>query len=125
CERLELNDTERVGFAREDEDVRRRHVSGQSLAFLEAKEPDIREALPQLGFLGALSDHDLRARKIEREKRFEILLNRDATDTEEDRARQIKFERVVRLEDIGVDAARPHAEIPKTELRELLHHRRG
>ena len=73
---------------------------------------------------GPCADDDLGAGQIERKKRFEVLLDRDPPDADEDRARQIEIDRAIRPEQIGVDAARPHAEILEAAPAELGHQRR-
>ena len=58
----------------------------------------------------------LDAGQVEGEKRLEVLLHRDASDRHEDRARQIELDRPLRTEQVGIDAARPHAEIAEAAL---------
>ena len=79
-QRLELHDAERVGETREDEHVGGSDMRGQVLAGLLAEKFCIREAPLQLGPLRAVADDDLGAGQIERQERFEILLDRDAAD---------------------------------------------
>ncbi len=63
--------------------------------------------------------------KIEREKGFQILFHRDPAGREKNRARKIERDRPLRLEQLGVDAAGPHAEILETAAAEVAHQRSG
>ena len=81
---------------------------------MQPEELRVREAAPQLGLLRPVADHDLGAGQIEREKRFEVLLDRDPPDADEDRARQVESDRALGPEQVGVDAAGPHAEIARS-----------
>ena len=112
-QRFELNDAEGVGEAREHEDVRRRQMRGQILAGFFAEESDLRVAALQFRPLRPVPDHDLRSRQVQCQKCFEVLFDRDAADRHENGSGQIQFDRMVGPEQIGVDPARPAAELPK------------
>ena len=75
-------------------------------------------------FLRPGADHDLGARQIERQKRSEVLFDRDAADGHEDRPRKIEIDGAIGTEQIDVDAAGPHAEIAEAALAEFGHQRR-
>ena len=76
-ERFELHDAERVGLAREHENIRRRDQAGQFRTFLEAEEFRRRESLLQFGHLRPVANHHLAAGQIEREERRQVFLDRD------------------------------------------------
>ena len=78
-----------------------------SLPDLETEEMRRRKALAQLRLLRPLTDHDLRAGQIEREKRFEVLLDRDAAVAQEDRTRQTETAGVSGVK-ASVSTPRPH-----------------
>ena len=52
--------------------------AGELAPLQQAEEFHVREPLPQLGLLRPFADHDLDAGQIERQERFEVLLDRDA-----------------------------------------------
>src|SRR5580704_13243051 len=87
-QRLKLDDAERIRTAREHEDVGGSEVRGQRYAFQRSQEMGFRKAALQLLALGTVADHDLRPWQVERQKRGQILLDRDPPDTREDRPRQ-------------------------------------
>ena len=122
-QRLELHDAERVGPARKYEDVGRCQMRGQVPFSSSPRNFASGKRALQLRLLRAVADHDLGARQIERQKCFEVLFDRDAADGDEDRSREVELDRAVRPEQIGVDAARPHAEIAEAALAELAHQR--
>ena len=72
---------------------------------------------PQFRLLRAFADHDFRPGQIERKERFQILLDRDPACGEKDRTRQVKRDDAMRREQVGVDAARPHAEVLESAAR--------
>ncbi len=109
-QRFELHDAERVGEAREHEHVGGGQMRRQILALLLAEEFRFRIFLRQRRLLRAVADHDLGSRQIQRQKRFEILFDRDPAHGHEDRPRQIELGRLIRPEQVGVDAAGPEAE---------------
>src|SRR6478609_6636246 len=90
----------------------------------QAEELDAGEPPPQLRFLRARADDDFRARQIERKECFEVLFDRDPPHGDEDRAREVDRDGAVRPEQIGVHAARPHAEIAESPPVELADERR-
>ena len=92
-QRFELHDAEGVGEAREHEDVGRRQMRGQIRALLFAEKSGLRIAALQLGRLRSVADHDLGSRQVQREKRLEVLFDRDAAHGHEDRPRQIELGR--------------------------------
>ena len=108
-------------------------MRGQVRALLLAKENRARIFPRKLRLLRTVADDHLRSRQIEREERFEILLHRDAAHGHEDRPRQIQRNRVVGIEQLGVHAARPEAELAKSTRGKFLaqrircdhDHRRG
>ena len=110
-QRFQLHDAESVGQAREHEHVGGRQMRGQFRALLLAEEFCLRIAPLEFRALRAVADHDLGARQVERQERFEILLDRDAAHGHEDRPRQIQRRRIVGMKQIGVDAAGPEAEL--------------
>ena len=117
-ERFELHNAERVGPAREHEDVGARQVGRQHLLVEQSEEFGVGEPPPQLGLLRTLPDHDLRSRQVEREERRQVLLDGDASDAGKDRPRQAEVDGALGLEQLGVDAARPHVEILEAALLE-------
>ena len=66
----------------------------------------IRKALPQLGFLRPMADDDLAARQVKRQELFQIFLDGNAADADEDRAWQIERNSQFRPEPDRIDAAR-------------------
>ena len=123
-ERFELHDAERVGQARKGEDIGSRDMRREIAVFQQAEELRLREPPAQLGLLRAMADDHLGAGQVERQEGFEVLLDRDPPDADEDRPRKVEIDGVCRIEQIGVDAARPHAEIGKAAARQFLHQRR-
>ena len=124
-QRFELNHAKRVGEAREHEHVGRGEMRGEVLPGLLAEEDGIRIFAFELGLLRSIADHDLGARQIQRQERFEILLHRDAAHGHEDRSRQIELSRMIGIEQFGIDAARPEAELAKTAFGQFLAERDG
>ena len=82
-ERLELHDPERVGPAGKDEDVGSREMRRKISVFQQAKEFRVGKPAPQLRLLRTLADDDLRAGQVERQERFEVLLDRDPPEADE------------------------------------------
>src|SRR5690606_8157855 len=62
---------------------------------------------------------------IQVEEGGQVLLHRDATDAEEDRARKAEVRAPARMEQFGIDAARPEPDIAKAALVHLAAKRRG
>ena len=116
-QRLQLHDAEGVGLAGEHEHVGRRQVPGQHLAFEMSEEHRIREAVAQIGLLRPVADHHLGAGQVEREERLQVLLDGDAPDADEQRARQVERYRPLGPEQLGIDAAGPQAQVPEAALR--------
>ena len=81
--------------------------------------------LRELRLLRSVADDHFRSRQVERQKRFEILFDRDAAHRHEDRPRQIERHGIMRVEQFGIDAARPEAELAKTPRAEFLPQRIG
>jgi hypothetical protein len=88
-QRFELNDAERVGSAREHEYVCRCKMCGQGFPFQLTEKVGVRKAALQFARLRPLTNDDLRAGQIEREKCRQVLFYREAADTDENRAGQI------------------------------------
>src|SRR5215475_5476122 len=122
-QRFELHHAERVGAAREHEDIGRREMRGQGAILQQSEELRVRKAPLQRRLLWAGADDDLRAGKIEREERFEVLFDREPPYADEDGARKAEFDRAIRPEQIGVHAARPHPEVGKSSLTQFGHER--
>ena len=124
-QRLELNDAESVGEAREYKDIRRCDMRGQILPGFFAEEFRSGIAMLQHRLLRTVADHDLGAGQIQRQKRLEIFFDRDTADRHEDGSRQSKFGSVAGPEQVGVDPARPGAELAKSARAEFLLQRSG
>src|SRR6185437_9486959 len=73
----------------------------------------------ELGARGAVADHDLAAGKIEREERFDVLLDGNTPDIEPDRTRERQVGAFYRAEFVDVDTARPDARVGETVRFEL------
>src|SRR5262249_59367975 len=97
-QRFELPHAERVGAAREHEDVGRREMRGQGAILQQSEELRVRKAPLERRLLGAGADDDLRAGKIEREERVEVLFDREPPYADEDGARKAEFDRAIRPE---------------------------
>ena len=103
-QRLEQDEAERVGQAREHEDI------GAGIDFREidaaprTEEMGMRIGVLQSRAIGAVADDDFRPRQIERQEGAEILLDRKSADEEKDRPRQRQDARA-RLEQRMIDAA--------------------
>src|SRR6266700_6569010 len=121
CERLELYHAESVREAWEYEYVRCCDVRRERLAVQRAQKSHLGIAAPQFTFLRALADNDFRTRQLERQERVEILLDRNAPNADENRPRKVELDVMARAEHLGVDAARPHAEIGEAALGQLTH----
>ena len=101
------------------EHVGGREMRGENAVIEHAEELGVGEFALELVFLRPGADDDLGAGQIERQERFEILLDRDPADGHENRPRQVESDGAVGAEQIDVDAARPHAEIAEPALVEL------
>ena len=90
-QRLELHDAERVGQARKDEHIRRGDDGRRQLA-VSSRPRNFTSGKRRRSSAscGPVADHHLGAGQIEREEGFEILLDGDAPDADEDRPRQIE-----------------------------------
>ena len=106
-QRLEQNQAERIGAAGKHEHVRARVDAGELLALAGAEEGRRRIALRQFLPGRPVPHHDLAARQVERQKGLDVLLHRQASDREKYRSWQPEIAAGARLEQIGVDAARP------------------
>ena len=89
--------------------------------FDQAEEFRIGKAPLQFAFLRAVADHYLRARQIERQERFQVFLDRNAAHADEDRPPEIEIDGAIGAEQIGIDAAGPHAETCKAALGQFSH----
>ena len=102
-QRLQDDEAECVGQAREDEDVAAGIGGGELRAVTRAGEVDRGMGAAQCGELRAAADHYLGARQVEVEKGADILLHRNPADIGEHRARQIPGARRQRAEQVQVD----------------------
>ena len=105
-QRLEKNQAEGIGAARKHEDIGGGISLRKLFARARAEKDRIRIGPLESRARRSVADDNLGPGKIETEKGIEILLDRDATDREEDRARQAEISRA-RMKQAGVDAARP------------------
>lgn len=71
--------------------------------------------------LGTRADDEFRTRQIERQEGIEVFLDRYSPDIDENRSREFELDCSVGPEQLGVDAARPHAEIGESTLLKLRH----
>ena len=97
----------------------------QILAGLLAEKSRLRKPPRQLGALRPVADHDLGPRQIQRQKRFEVLFHSDASDRHEDRPGQIELGGIAGVEQFGIDATRPEAELLESAREQLLLQRVG
>ena len=111
-QRFEQHQPERVGPARKHEDVGGRIGLRQRFALPRAEKHRLRVFSRQRRARRSIADDQFGAGQIEVEKRLEILLHRDAADTQKDRARQAEVNRA-RMKMAGVDAARPQHHVAK------------
>jgi hypothetical protein len=109
--RFEQHETKSVGTAREHEHVGRREARRKLRTESIAEKHGSRETLPERSTIGTITDHDFRARQIEREERRDILLDRDSAEAREDRPLEIETVACRRSEKLGVDAARPEHDV--------------
>ena len=119
-QRLELNDAECVGSARKHKYVCRRKMRRQGFTFQLTEKVGIWKAALQLARLRALADDDLLARQIERQERRQVLFHRHPADVDENRAGQIDCRGALRAEEVSVDATRPHFQMGKAVIAELV-----
>ena len=105
--RFQQHDTEGVGQAREDEDVRGGIDRRELLALARAQEMRLREGALQVGAGRPVADHDLAAGQAQRQEGFEVLLDRDPADAEEDRPRQVEHALWPGMEQREIDAPPP------------------
>ena len=124
-ERLELHDAERVGPARKHEHVGGGEMSGELAVLPAARGTSRREtaaaARPPAGPSPITTLVPGRSSERNASRFFSTAI---APDADEDRARQIELDGAIGAEQIGVDAARPHAEILKSALAQLRRQRR-
>jgi hypothetical protein len=88
-------------------------MTGQLTAGLLAEKFDLRVAALQFGPLRPVAHDDLRAWQLQVQEGLEILLDRHPPHRHEDRPRQIELDRIVRREQIGIDAPCPGTEPPE------------
>ena len=105
-QRFKKNQAEGIRSAREDEDVGSGVDFGQLLACSRAEEDRVRVGPLESRARRSITDDDLGPGQIEAEKRIEVLLDRNASDRQEDGTRQAEIGRA-RMKQPGVDAARP------------------
>jgi hypothetical protein len=117
---LELNDAECVGLAGKHEHVCRRDMGRQGFPFHLTEKVGAWEAALQLVRLRPVADDDLRAGQIERQECRQVLFHRDAADADENWAGQIDCRGALGAEEVGIDAARPHRQMRKAPIAELL-----
>ena len=122
---FELHDAKGVGERRKHEDVRCRQVRGEILALLLAEKCDAAIFMRERRLLRSVANHDFRARQVERQECFEILFNRDTAHGHEDRPRQIEPGGRIRIEQLGIDAAGPEAELLEAACAKFLAQRGG
>ncbi len=116
CQRFQENEAESVGLARKYENVGGGIDLRQGFALQRTEEQALRILLLQRGARRSVADDHLGAGEIEIEKRFEILLNRNAADTQEHRRRQAEID-AARMEEPGVDAAGPSTTFSNPRIR--------
>src|SRR5262249_8701742 len=104
--RLEQNEAECVGEAREHEDVGRGISLRELFAMLRTGEQRMGIRPSKLCGLRAPSDQDFAYGKVEVEKGLDVFLNGDAADIEKDGPRSVEADRP-RSEQVDVDATRP------------------
>ena len=128
---LEDHQAEGVGPTGEDEDIGVGEAAGQVLTKFGAQELGLGIFRLQLLAGRAVADDDLGARQVGLEKGLDILLDRHPADIEEERpgpvlAAKLVIDRFqVRVEQFGVDAARPGCDIAKAVGGQLVAHGRG
>src|SRR5690606_24413173 len=106
-QRLDYDIAERVGAAREDEDVGRGIDAGELVVRPVAEEMGVRISRLQPGEFRPLADDHLAAGQVEIEEGRQVFFHGDAADAEEDRPREIELATLVLIEVLDVDAARP------------------
>ena len=128
-QRLEQHQAERIGLAREHEHVGAGIDFRQFLAVPGAEKHRVGKLALQRSPRRAVADHHLGAGQVEFEESFEILLDRHAAYTQIDRRRQAEIGDP-RMEQRGIDAARPQHHIAepacaqfRSERRRCRHHR--
>src|SRR6516164_10867891 len=122
-QRLELHDAECVGDTWKYKNVGRREVCGENSVVELAEEFCAGKATLEFGFLRPGADDDLGAGQIERKESGQVFFDSDAADAHEDRPRKIEVDSAVGMEQVDVDATRPHPEIGEASPRQLLHKR--
>jgi len=121
---FQQDQAERVGEAREDEDVGRGVCLGQLLAVLRPGEDGVRVFLGEGSGLRPSPRQHLLARQIEGQECLDVLLNRDPADIEEDGVLAEKAD-VPGPEKLGVDAAGPRHQALKAFASQLFGKRGG
>ena len=119
-QRFELNNAKCVGPAREHEYVCRRKMSRQGFPLQPTDKMGIRKAMLQFARLRPIPDDDFGAGQIEGQKCRQVLLHREAADADKNRAGQIDYRGALGAEEVAIDAARPHGQMSKAAIAELL-----
>ena len=95
-------------------------MGGQGFPFQLTEKVGIRKPALQLARLRPVADDDLRAGQIERQECRQVLFHREAADADENRAGQIDCRGALGAEEVGIDTARPHRQMRKAAIAELL-----
>src|SRR5690348_13875840 len=111
---LEHDKTERVRAAWKYEDIARRVGAYEHVACHGAEKLCVLVAASERSPGRTVADDDLCARKVEREEGFDVLLDRDAPDIDEDRTRKWQAGIADAMECVDIDATRPDPEIAET-----------
>src|SRR5262245_22780840 len=106
CEGFQQHKPEGVGLAGEYEDIAGRIYLCELFAMPRAEEYGLRIPALQFRPRRTVADDYLGAGQIEIEEGLQVLLDRDPADAQEHRRRQADVD-VARMEQLGVDAARP------------------
>ena len=74
--------------------------------------------------IGTVADNDFGALKIKRQKGFKVFLDRYARDTEKNRTGEIQYFARLRIEQVGIDTARPNEAAVKALIKQFRLKRR-
>jgi len=122
-QRLEEHEPKCLGAARQYENISRRIVPHQRLAFLTTGEVHQRVPAPHHRQQVAVADDQFRAGEIEIQKLGQVFFRYNSPDVKEYRPWQIDSGRTIRPEHPDVDAARPQDDPGESFCRELASHR--